>query len=61
MLLSLSEISMEVRVLLSLESDEEQTLQSQPITGIPCEVPVPNNVTFNLTYLCVMGSLVSIA
>ena len=33
--------------LLSLLSGELQTRHSQAMMGIPCEVPVPKNVTFN--------------
>lgn len=32
---------------LSLKSSEVQTEQGQPITGTPCDVPVPKNVIFN--------------
>ena len=38
--------STEVRVRLFLGLSEAQTLQLQAIMGIPCEVPVPRNVTF---------------
>jgi hypothetical protein len=35
---------MDVLKRLSLKSIEEQTSQEQPITGTPCDVPVPRKV-----------------
>lgn len=39
---------MEQRNLLFLKSKDLQTEQEQPITGTPCDVPVPKKVTFKI-------------
>ena len=37
-------IRIDARSRLSCGSDERQTAQSQPITGTPCDVPLPSTV-----------------
>ena len=44
-------IKTETRNRLSRWSAEVHTLQSQAITGMPCEVPVPKNVIFKIRVL----------
>ena len=43
----------DVRKRLSRGSLDVQTLQLQPITGMPCDVPVPRNVKCIIFLLCV--------